>query len=439
MLTTRSRTKQRGVILILLAMMITVLLGFLGLAIDVGFMMWMRRRAQTAADAAAITAVLELKRNSTISVARSEALADAGLNGFTTGTANTTVTVNNPPLSGPRAGDNQYVEAIITRNVPAFFMRVVGRNSMDIAARAVGRIGSAGNACIYALNPTVNSAFFASGNMNVVLSCGIAVASSGGRAYNMNGGAEIRMVNDDRPMVVGGWDISGQSRIIDHNGNEIQPVRTSSVTDPFASVPNPTRGSLPRFNGRITYDMNSLPPLVNGRRTIPPGVYCGGLKILNTGGQTFYMDGQYIMAGGGFSAMSQARITGTNTTIFNSEGSLFQCSGNQAYDPIDLEGQAVLDIKAPTSGTYEGIAFFQDRRVNPGSRDNKFVGGSTMVIDGALYFPTSPVLFSGNSGASGYMFIVGDTVRFNGNSQIGNNYTTLEDGNPIKSSSVLTE
>jgi Flp pilus assembly protein TadG len=434
-----SRRAQRGVILVLLGVMMAVLVGFMGLAIDVGLMFWVRRRAQTAADAAAMTAVLEMKRGSTFQNASNAAVIDSGLNGFTNGQSNTTVTINRPPLSGPMAGDNQAVEAIVSRTVPAYFMRIMGRNSMVIRARAVGRLG-AGNACVYALNPTASSAFFITGTVNVSFACGVQVASNhSARAFNMNGGARLAMTNNDRVQVVGGWDISGQSQVTGSTGQNLSPINTSSVTDPFAHYGPPSTAGLNTIsaNGRRTYDMNAQPP----GRAIPPGIYCGGLKILNTGGQTFTMNGMYIMAGGGLSIMSQARVTGTNTTIFNSQSSFYpQCTGNHPYDPIDFEGQAVVRITAPTSGPNEAMGIVQDRRVTGQlNRDNKLVGGSNLTIDGVLYFPTTPLLFSGNNSANGYQFIVADKISINGSSTVGVNYSSLSSGSPIKSSPVLTE
>lgn len=83
--------------------MMVGLLAFAGLAVDVGYMQVMRRRAQNAADAAAMGALreLELGNTSNLSLAGRN---DAALNGFTNGVNNTTVTINNPPVNGALAG-----------------------------------------------------------------------------------------------------------------------------------------------------------------------------------------------------------------------------------------------------------------------------------------------------------------------------------------------
>jgi len=44
------------------------------------------------------------------------ATASTSLNGFTSGQNGAILTVNNPPLSGPHAGNSNYVEAIAAQN-----------------------------------------------------------------------------------------------------------------------------------------------------------------------------------------------------------------------------------------------------------------------------------------------------------------------------------
>ena len=74
---------ERGVTLILAAVMILGLLEFAGLAVDVGYLQVIRLRAQAAADAAAEGALFELKDdNSDLTAAGQH---DSALNGFTNG------------------------------------------------------------------------------------------------------------------------------------------------------------------------------------------------------------------------------------------------------------------------------------------------------------------------------------------------------------------
>src|SRR5664279_1890656 len=99
----QSNHRTKGFVGITSALVITVMLAFTGLAFDVGYLEWSRMGIQGAADAAAMGALreLELGNSSNIPLA---GLNDASLNGFTNGVGNTTVTINNPPLSGSYLG-----------------------------------------------------------------------------------------------------------------------------------------------------------------------------------------------------------------------------------------------------------------------------------------------------------------------------------------------
>src|SRR5271167_312056 len=91
----KSTRAKRGQVIVLVALSVTVLLGFLGLATDVGVLWATKRRAQTAADAAAVAGA-----NATLgtdSSGYSTAANDvATLNGFTNGANGTTITVTQP-------------------------------------------------------------------------------------------------------------------------------------------------------------------------------------------------------------------------------------------------------------------------------------------------------------------------------------------------------
>ena len=120
---------ESGQALIISALCMTCLFGFVALAADVGVMLREKRLVQTAADSAAIAGALEL--NYYPSGVTAAALAAAGQNGFSasssgvTTTNGVTVTVNNPPQNGPHqvAG---YVEVIVSQIQPTLFMSVFG-------------------------------------------------------------------------------------------------------------------------------------------------------------------------------------------------------------------------------------------------------------------------------------------------------------------------
>ena len=146
---------ERGQVYVMVAIAIVALLGCAGLAIDMGYMEHQKTKMQTAADAAAIAGASVIAGGSSAITAAAD--EDASLNGFTNGSSNTTITVNNPPLSGPNSGNSSYVEVIISQPQNTFFLSVVGYKQISVKARAVAESQSAAG-CVYALDPSASSA-----------------------------------------------------------------------------------------------------------------------------------------------------------------------------------------------------------------------------------------------------------------------------------------
>jgi hypothetical protein len=435
---TRSRHGTQGFVGITSALVITGMLAFTGLAFDVGYLEWARMSTQAAADAAAMGALRELELGHSTTIATA-GLNDASLNGFTNGVNNTTVTINNPPLSGSYQGNSSAVEALVSRTVPTFFMMIVGANSVPISARAVAQTTSSSGSiggCIFALDPTAPRSLQIAGSTSTTTAGSVIVDSSNSQAFEMEGSETFYLQNHSKVAVYGNSQLNGGTQLWDVTSNaKTNPVSLASrVADPLASVPVPPAGPVVSSHA-VTYDMNNKP----ASNTLQPGVYCGGLTVNNTGGATFKMAaGTYIMAGGGLHFQSQAIINATaGVTIYNTSASASQmwgCGSTSSFSPVSIDGQASLTMNAPVSGPLTGIAFFEDRSTsvtgsNPTLNPDKIVGGASTTINGALYFKNTQLQFSGTNSANGYMVIVADMVQINGNSTFGNNYSSLSSSN----------
>src|SRR3954454_7383144 len=99
------RRRAGGFILVTMVAAIVVVLSIIGLAIDTGHLQLVKVRMQTAADAAALGAVQELRANGAANIIPA-ARADAAANGFADGQSAVTVTVRTPPLSGYYTADS---------------------------------------------------------------------------------------------------------------------------------------------------------------------------------------------------------------------------------------------------------------------------------------------------------------------------------------------
>ena len=169
---TRKNESGQALVFAVLALGI-VLMGFAGLGIDMGYMRYEKRLQQTAADAAAIAGANDILPGGVTEAAQNAAAA----NGFTVAAVNVnqcpppapaasvgsvSVTVNNPPCSGPHSTglptDGNYVEVYVAQVQPTFFMRVLGINSETVTARAVAtNVGaSTASGCLYTLGSSPN-------------------------------------------------------------------------------------------------------------------------------------------------------------------------------------------------------------------------------------------------------------------------------------------
>ncbi len=243
--------------------------------------------------------------------------------------------------------------------------------------------------CMRALDPTASQSFLAGNGASSTLSnCGLAVNSSSSTALTVTGGAHVTASSIQ---VVGGYSIN--------NGGSTTPTPTTgapSITDPFAGVPSPSIGTCVNHPNYSQY----------GNYQIYPGTYCGGLDISN-GSTANFNPGVYVIDGGGVQFQS-ATITGTGVTFYIT-GSSF--TNNQL---AAIANGTSVNLSAPTSGTYQGLLFFQDRTISNSALSSSFAGGASMALTGAMDFPTTALQFNNGSSSTANVAIIGRTINLEG-------------------------
>ncbi len=408
----RSKRRKRGFVLVTMVVSTVAVLACVGLAIDTGYLQFVKSRMQTAADAAAMGGVQEIRQNGSTHAADA-AKADSALNGFTDGQNSVVVTVNHPPLSGYYSSDGTAMEAIVSQNVHTLFMSVLGFHTVTVRARSVARQGS-GSSCLYTLDPTANNAFSISGGASVTLGCGVLIDSNSNTALNASGGADVTATSIG---IVGNYQASG--------GAVVSPTpvtHISSAANPLSYLTPPPVGACWQNNWSASGGVVTA---------ISPGVYCGGISI--SGGSTVTMSaGTYILLGGGLKVSGGSILSDTaGVTFYNTYGT------GHPYGAISLSGGANVQLIAPTTGSLAGILFYQDPTVVGGAAST-FSGGDSTVFQGTLYFPTTSVSYSGGATAK-YTILVAKTVSFSGGSTLNADYSSLQNGSPIKGNAALSE
>ena len=401
----------RGQVMLLVCVGIFVLMGMIAVVADFSFMQHQKNMMQTAADSAAMAGAEELDYGDLVAAGK----ADAASNGYTDGAGSVTVAINNPPGTGPNAGNAAYVEAIVSKPEPTYFLSVIGINTMTVSVRAVAYQGSGPN-CIYVMNPTATGAMSNSGNVTVQSSCGLLVNSSAADGLTVNGSVTITAPTIG---VVGNYTATG--------GASLTPTPKTGViaaSDPLAYLQAPTVGSCAHTNFRL----NGTTGSAGTPYELYAGTYCGGITV---GGNAWmhFNAGTYVLAGGGMSIGSNTVMSGSGVTFYNT-------TGTGGYGPISINGNTGVKFSAPTSGPLAGILFYQDRSIPSSAAGSTIGGNSTSTFDGAVYFPTTQVTFNGNSSVNGYSIVVADRMVLSGNSSLGNNYSSLANGSPLKGTTL---
>jgi len=171
-----SLAHRKGAIAVMVAIMLTLLLGLLGLVLDTGLLLARHRQTHNAADAAALAAALDKLRGKS----DADAIITAGI--FANEHGATIEAVNIPPQSGPYAGNSNFVEVYATATSTTLFMQVLGADlSQPTRARAVAGFEavSAGEG-VAVLDPDARPGIGASGNGSLRVNGRVVVNSEGG-------------------------------------------------------------------------------------------------------------------------------------------------------------------------------------------------------------------------------------------------------------------
>ncbi|WP_150291955.1 pilus assembly protein TadG-related protein [Sphingobium estronivorans] len=384
----RDRT---GNVLMMAAASMPILVGAAGLATDtVQWTLW-KRQIQRQADSAALAGAYALAQGFSAS-----ASATSDINRLSLVTLSQTPTIENAPTAGAYAGNNSAVRVVLqtTRDLP--FSKMLGVKAPVISGDATAAVISQGEYCIVSLEKTSAVGITLQGNATVDLGCGIATNSRSSNAVSAGGSSTVTA---NPVAAVGG---------LQSSSNYVAPTTLLPYTipqpDPYAALPTP---SVSGCSGKVSVNPN-------GSSSIGPGCYKGfDIKgTLNMAPGTYYVDGS------SFSANAQAVINGTGVTIILT-------SSNAATNPsqiatVDINGGATINLSAPTSDTYSGVLFYQDRRALD-SATNKINGNSSSSYQGAIYFPSQELQFNGTAGMTTKCIkMVSRRVIFTGNSQIVN-------------------
>ena len=421
--TAGERRGERGQMLAIVALLMPVFLGFVAVVIDLGLTGSEVNRAQSAADAAAWSAAVHIRRIGDCSDAtRATAVASvaryyakhSGFDNDGTSPDEPGVTVT---VTCPDAGNAKRVRVSVERPVPGLFRGIVFAGTVTSQAVAVGATVSFPSPhALIALDTTCSTeGIKLSGAGNLAI-------TGGGAASNLCHGTCSACTSGSGDIIAPTLDVRG--------GCSGTTPACNSLTAP---VPDPLKGTLtrpcsggasPSLGGCANYSSVEF----NGgnfTEVIGPSVY----RSINPGNGTLWLrPGIYVLAGKGMNYSGNGSLkmcrgavgepvtghamygaaTGCTGVTSSTTGVLIYNTiqahpvypdpcppgGSSSADKMNLSGDGSLDLAAHTSGPYAGLTVWQDECVF--DKDFNLSGNGSVTISGTFYSPQDDVQYSGN-------------------------------------------
>ncbi len=376
------------------ALTLPMLIGAAGLGLDTVQWTLAKRQLQRAADSAAIAGAFTRLQNGNVQTQATGSLTRDGIT-----SADATATIENAPTAGAYAGDTNAVRVILEQPARLNFSSLFMTTTPIIRAEATATGISNGNFCVLALEGTTNAGIRMQGNATVNLGCGMATNSQASDAVIAGGSSLITA----SPIAA----VGGLSPSLNYGpGTELLP-NSIRQRDPYSGLPEPQVGSC---GGELRVQPGQV-RIVNGSL----GRCFRGMSLSGT---VTFDPGVYIIDGGSFNVGSQAVVRGTGVTFILTSSTA--ATNPSSIATVTINGGATMQLSAPTSGTYAGILFYQDRRAT-NIDGNRINGNSLSAFQGAFYFPSQGLEFNGTTGMrTDCVQIAARRVTFIGNSSIIN-------------------
>jgi Flp pilus assembly protein TadG len=402
----RFAKSERGNIAILFALVAPALIGAFGIGMETASWYQLQRDMQNAADEAAIAA----STNGTSSY-NAEAAAVAANYGYTDGANNVTVTSSNA-ASCPAGGNNCY-SVTISLKQQLYLTPVVGYSgnttvngqpAVTLTASAIATKGTTPRQyCVLALD-TTGTAFLANGVPFANLAGCNVYSNADMTCHGHNTNADI-----------------GDARLTNSGCGNIQNSNVTAVTDPYSglasNIPANTCSSYPQEPAK-----KKDPPLPSSNQ-LSGTVSWSGNKILC--GDVQLTADTTISSSAGVLVIENGQLDTNGYTLSTASGSsltmIFSGTSSGSYTHAPTGG-GTLDIQAPTSGTWKGVAIYQDPGLTSGVDISAAGNSPTWDITGLVYLPHSSVTFSGavnksSNGASCFGLVVAN-ITINGTGSI---------------------
>ncbi|MEP6982740.1 MAG: pilus assembly protein TadG-related protein [Sphingomicrobium sp.] len=422
---------RRGNVLAIACAAMPMVIGCAGLATDtIEWTLW-KRQLQRAADSAAIAGVYErVATNGGTSTVSATVTHDLTLNQHTwMGLKSGYPQVTFPANSGVSINQVQ-VTLAIQQSLP-FSSLFMSAAPIIVANATAASVPSAGDACVQALE--INGSSWGiknNGNAGIYMPDCVMYSNSPATNTALAGGSSS----------VTAQAVAGVGGIQASNNWNVQAYRPYSpaLADPFAGVtPNPsdmkcaghwvTSGG--KGSGTVTTWVNdALTSSTNMSAAVDAnGNAANCWTSMSVGSNTTLTVpsgfGPVYINGGDANVQGNLSCTGCALVLTNSS-----TATNATIGKFSANAGSNINLTAPTTGTFAGIAIYQDRRATDSSPSNKVNGNDASIITGALYFPSQQLDYNGTgTTAAQCTMFVARRVQFTGNNTTTNKFKSMSD------------
>lgn len=372
---------RRGAVTLLVALALPVMMGVLGLGIDISYWAMTRLDMQRIADVAAVAGVARYGATLQAADALNVAASVAELNGLPAGTRGGDGATTLTDRAGAYAATISFaapgtLTVTIVKDAPRLFSALfLTVGTQPVSARAVARLmprAHGGAACLLAL----------SGAREAVLDDGASLLMPGcdlraNGALSVDAVSTVNVAN----LVAGatiGPDGAGVCALL------TCVAYAAQMADPYHDL----------YGSLLHAPQNSVNLPVGQTMLVPPPAGTGYAWQPDGGSYTLAPGLYYI--NGDFSVAAGMTLSGTGVTII--------VNGN-----IAIDGNASLHLSAPATGATAGLLLAATGGVV------QFTGGAATELTGAVYAPDASLIIDGdNSAAADCVYAVAASVTLNG-------------------------
>lgn len=349
---------ESGNVATIFALLLPVLLGLSGGAVDFYIYLNQQRHLQSVADSAALAAAREASLEGwshETAQAVVEQFVQSSLRTMSSGSARYSALAQ-----VDRA--NRRVSVSIEQDHYGYFVAGYFKSNPQIRVTAVAQASGSANVCVIGLNGASGGTISLDSNSRLSASeCAVYSNSIDPKGLQSLSNS---ILNASLACSAGGYE--GASR----NYSKLPLTDCPAIADPLSTRPAPAVGSC-KYTNLVVDDSN---------RALAAGTYCGGVTIKG--------NSRVKLAPGVFVIKDGPLIVDGNSKLDGLGGVGLYFMGKNAY--FEFKSNASVDLAAPTKGEMAGLLVHQDR--NAGAQTFKITSNYTRKLIGTIYLPNGDLV-----------------------------------------------